>query len=262
MNKRRNNNIFQKEFLRIIKELETLSIEYNGQKRKVISELKSLPRTGIEIRLEKFNIDLPVQSVYDHSMSLAYNADILINEYKGEKIDPAEMAYIFIFHDMSEIIMGDVPDFTDEELAGTEYKSKEGKVLAEQKANQIILKQLPHNLAKVFSRVINKSEENGVYKFFQMLDKTEPIISVWRYINIYKKEMDIDLFIKAMEDFFLNPNIEKRAINSELKEMVKLLQSKDKAKQYYKEGEKVFDLVGSEKVKQYLVNLIAAREIK
>ncbi len=191
--------------IKLVSLIEDLSLNINGEVIQVIPALKALPRSGHALRIDKFGLDLPKQSVYDHALTLAYNCDIY-QKSLGISFDVQILANYCVFHDLAEVIVGDVPRFTSKSLAKKHYLSAVQKRAAEIKANQIISENIDASLKAEFVESIHllesEEEENtGIRKLFWMLDKTEPILSMWRYIYNFHDQIKIEEFLEAMTDF-------------------------------------------------------------
>lgn len=74
--------------------------------------------------------------------------------------------------------------------------------------------------------------------FFKMIDKIDPIITVWRYLNYYRGKIDdIDNFLLRLRDFFEYPVVVKYSTSTQfghqLPDLLSTLLNKKLAKQYY-----------------------------
>jgi len=106
----------------------------------LINKLKQTPRTGFEVRIKKFSLNLPVQSIYDHVLSVATNSDILATLFNID-LDIEKIIYSIAFHDIVEALIGDTPEFTSKELIKFSQKysvNTKEKAIQEQKANNQI----------------------------------------------------------------------------------------------------------------------------
>ncbi|MEK9155612.1 MAG: HD domain-containing protein, partial [Patescibacteria group bacterium] len=139
------------------------------------------------------------------------------------------------FHDLAEVLVGDVPDFTTADLAGTHFRTAEEKSIQEQWANQRVLEALPDGLRLEAERALRILADisNEQTRFFHMLDKIEPIISVWRYISHHRETLDINAFLEAMSDFFTNPKVIGTCVNEEIRGLITHLQSKEAAQKFF-----------------------------
>jgi len=137
---------------------------------KIIKSLKTLPRSGKKIRLEKFEPTLPIRSIYDHILSVAHTADVLLPHLRHSATgrERFEIARLIAYHDICEVILGDVPQFT--RLNDT--KRRRARVVA-----QARLAQLPEN-----------EPEKTTYQFIALfLQETERQNLLWVADNLFKK---------------------------------------------------------------------------
>jgi len=99
----------------LVHAIETISFPHKGENTNLISELKKIPRSGKFFRLKKHGINLPCRSIFDHIHSLAYNADLLV-DLLSLPVEKEKLANLFCFHDLAEVFVGDVPQFTSSEI--------------------------------------------------------------------------------------------------------------------------------------------------
>lgn len=224
-------------------ELWKINIIYESKKISILERLKKIPRTWKSIRIEKYWLNLKKQSLYSHIISLAYMIDFLIEKkyfYYNKKL----LSDLCVFHDLSEVIIWDIPDFTWKEYLWETIINKSKKNELEIYANHIILQNLSKDLKYDFVNYIDfveKFKNKNLINLFEMIDKFEPIISVRRYIYYFKNEIIIDNFIYAMRDFFDNPKVIKHSINEQFKTIIKFLQKKNNAKKYYQNWNEIFE---------------------
>jgi len=59
----------------------------NGKTLNLVKDLKNTARSGKLVKIKKYSLKLPCQSIYSHLISMAHNADILTiyNDYKFTK---------------------------------------------------------------------------------------------------------------------------------------------------------------------------------
>lgn len=169
----------------------------------VLDSFKKIPRTGKAVRIDQHGLNLPKQTLFDHINSLARLSDCLMEAFDLQ-LDREKVARMAVFHDLAEVICGDVPDFTASSLAGQHFKTAEEKHLSEQQANLVIAEKMPADLKFIFWESIEEVEAQATVesRFFKMLDKMEPITAVWRYIKQFRAVINIEDFMKAMADFF------------------------------------------------------------
>lgn len=203
----------------------------------LVERLQSIPRTGKAVRIDRFGLNLPKQSLVDHIKTLAIMADVFKSALDMD-LDSGLLARMAAFHDLAETITGDTPDFTSKELAAGHYMDAEDKRLEEKNANATIADCLTGPLKSDFLEVLDCLEDAGSQeaRFFIMLDKLEPIISVWRYINQFRKTIDIENFLEAMTDFFTNPKVGKACLTQDVVLLASFLQDKKMARKYYEVG--------------------------
>jgi 5'-deoxynucleotidase YfbR-like HD superfamily hydrolase len=230
------------EYVNLIKQLENVSVAYNNKTIFLIDTLKKTPRSGKMVRFAQYGISLPCRSLYNHIVSLPAQAEFFLS-HSHYNIDKKKLAALCIFHDLSEAIIGDVPDFTPEQLAVNTYMNHSEKMVAEIKANNLLIEVLPKNIRELFKEHLRVLEEktSDLYKFFYMIDKTDPIIAIWRYIFLMRDKILIDPFLTATNDFFINPTPQKTCLNERTLEIVRFLQNKENAKEYYLCPEKFKD---------------------
>ena len=204
----------------------------SGVRLNIIDDLKRSPRSGKAARIDNFCLNLPKQSIYDHLLQLAYDADIF-NEVIGCMTGDHLLSDFIAFHDLAESVIGDIPDYT-------EGKALFGRVdgdlkVEEDLANSIIADSLDQDMKQRFLFAISAlaDRSRSEVKQFHFIDKTEPIISVWRYIHFFRDIIDIDHFLEAMDDFFTNPKVKSYSINSATDDMINFLQQRDNARDFF-----------------------------
>lgn len=243
--------------LKILQQLSAINIKSDtGKTTTILSALKQLPRTGKAVRIDKYKLKLRKQSVYDHIMELAYIADAIIDIYKI-KADRKLLAEMCAFHDLAEILIGDAPFFTPKKMAGKNYLSQTEKAIRENKANDLLLNLLPRPMAISFQRAIKNKDS-----LFWMIDKIEPIVSVWRYIYFCRDKIVIQKYLLAMTDFFTNPSVKKYAINKNFKKIIEFLQNKSNNKKYYTKGNVVLKSFPDVKSANFLKLVIEKNKLK
>lgn len=248
----------------LLKRLSNIEVKISSNKSlNLLEDLKQTPRSGKSVRIDQHKLQLPKRSIFDHVISLGYQADIYL-KIVGLDLNLEQIAKCIVFHDLAESIVGDIPDFTGERLAGELYKSSEIKSSQEDIANRLILKNLRGKLRVDFSSTVNllRDSSSETVKFFNMVDKTDPIIAIWRYIYLFKEELDIDRFIEAMGDFFAKPDVVDYCTNEEISRLIESLQSKENAKEYFKVGSDILDSFGTDHISgTTVVSFIEGREM-
>jgi hypothetical protein len=83
----------------------------------IIQHLEDMPRTGKLIRFRRHGFDLPVRSIFDHLLSVAHTADHLLATIDHGISDNRrpDLAAAIAYHDLGEVLLGDVPSHTDEQ---------------------------------------------------------------------------------------------------------------------------------------------------
>jgi 5'-deoxynucleotidase YfbR-like HD superfamily hydrolase len=164
-------------------------------------------------------------------------ADIF-SKYTSQKIDKYTVAKCIVFEELHETIVGDVPEFTSQELAKALYKTEEEKLKREVWADGIIAEHLTGELKKEFGETIRlvHEEKDVNVRFFRQVDKTDPIIGIWRYIHLFRKTLDIEKFLEAMTDFFTNPKVKTYCIDTEIENLRAFLQNKANAREFFNKG--------------------------
>ena len=212
---------------------------------RVVDRLYSLPRTGKAVRIDNWCLPLSKQSLADHLLALGKLADLFWDAAPAQ-CDPRSLAVMIAFHDLAEVLVGDVPDFTTADLAGAHFRTAEDKAEQERWANRRVLEALPADLRSEAEQALTLLADttNEQTRFFHMLDKIEPIVAVWRYINHHRETLDINVFLEAMSDFFTNPKVIGTCINEETRELITQLQSTDAARAYFL-GNKAPSMLGA-----------------
>ncbi len=220
-----------------LNELAGVCIKVNNRSVDVLEALKHTPRTGKSCRIDAYKLGLPKRSLFDHLPSMAVQAD-LFKKYAKTSLSDDLLADLIAFHDWHEVIIGDVPEFTPKELAGNLYMTAEEKQKRQAAADKLILQSLSGNTKEQYvalDELFHKPDQ-----FFLMVDKTDPIIAIWRYLHLFKDQIDIEKFLDAMTHFFTNPKVVPTCFSEDIASFIKFLQNKDNARAYFKEGLKAF----------------------
>ena len=220
-----------------LKAAEGTRIQLNGSSVGVFEAFRKIPRTGKACRIDAFHLQLPKRSLFDHLPSMAAQADVFL-KYARSAISEEVMAELILFHDWHEVIIGDVPEFTPKELAGDLYMSAEDKVKRQAKADELIVNSLSGSIKQQYVAL------DGFFHkpdpFFIMVDKTDPIIAIWRYLYLLKDKIDIEKFLEAMTHFFTNPKVVPVCISEDIASFIAFLQNKDNARAFFNKGFDVF----------------------
>jgi len=208
---------------------------HEGRKTDLISELDHIPRSGKFYRFRNAGIDLPCRSIYDHMLSLAYNADVLV-DILGLDINRTKLANMFVFHDLAEVFVGDVPYFTSEEIVGVPIKTPEQKEQEEHKANKFILSIFTGKLREDFVWYIAEFENTEMTEFmriFRFFDRTDSILNVWRYIDRFRNSIDIEQFLTVLKDYFTNPHTHLFSLDNDTSNFILFIKNPDRARDFY-----------------------------
>jgi 5'-deoxynucleotidase YfbR-like HD superfamily hydrolase len=242
----------------ILRDLERAHINIPGKAPlNLLQALKKIPRTGKACRIDAYRLNLPKRTLYDHIISLAEQAEIFAKHTKV-KINKNRLARMICFHDLSEILIGDVPIFTRETLYNIDVKTLEEK----RRAVAQIAACLSPKLQKAFVATNQASEQNTkLAKFFSMIDQTDPIIAIWRYMFLFKKSIKTESFLEAMRDFFINPAVVPSCTSKEIARFIKFLQNEANAKAYFDKGLTVFEQYEGAFSKDEIRQLIEERKM-
>lgn len=237
--------------LEILEELKEETISFPSMKKlKIIESLSKIPRSGKFVRLKKFK-GVSIRTIYDHIHSVAHIADQILPcvDHGLEDHEFAEIARLIAFHELNEVILGDIPTYTElsnrKRNASRIYAEDRLRTVAPAKreriANDLIWMFLSEkqrmSIEKVNSHLSNK--KSSVTLMFQCLDKIDPIIATWRYLHFYRGRLGqgADNFIKEMKDFFENPDVKSfikdNKLDSRLYDLVSQLQTRKHAVRYY-----------------------------
>lgn len=225
-----------------LSDLSDISIEFPlNSPTPIIETLKKMPRSGKNIRLHSFVPSLKIRTIYEHILSVAYSADCLLDvcDNNIEWKDAAEISRIIAYHELNEIIIGDMPAYTP--LSGP--KRARAHLVSERKLYGIDKKVRETVTNEFISMFLDErgrlalnsvnslmANPNASYKFFTVLDKIDPIIAIWRYLYRYRKELTSAkasrAFLKFTKDFFENPGVKQSVLeNSRDLRLVSLVES-------------------------------------
>lgn len=223
----------------------------------IIRHLEDMPRTGKLIRFQKFNFDLPVRSIYDHLLSVAHTADHLlpILDHGISEDRKPDLAAAIAYHDLGEVLLGDVPSHTDERdypeavikirashqllLPFRDHKERDRQDNVSNAFVDLFLSRKHRQFAEKRNSVLRgRKNMRPLRDFFTLIDKIDPIIGVWRYIHLFRPLLlaRSNEFIHAMADFFDNPDVIAVASDypdSRVNHLARALLSDDSAKQFF-----------------------------
>jgi 5'-deoxynucleotidase YfbR-like HD superfamily hydrolase len=216
----------------------------------IVDTLKHIPRSGKLVRLENYQPQLKVRSIYDHVLSVAHLADCLLPIVNyGITLDKhTELARIIAFHELNEVILGDIPTYTNLKDKNRETsKNKAERCLRsvapdkrERIANEFIWLFLSEKQRQSMESVLNHLAQpnSNLTSFFKMLDKIDPIVSIWRYLYFYRDKIgDPREFLKKVKDFFEYPDVRayitSQQFGPQVSELISILQNRVYALNYY-----------------------------
>ncbi len=94
------------------------------------------------------------------------------------------------------------------------------------------------SLRAVTDRLSNPADP--IKRFFEVLDKIDPIISVWRYLHHLRGRLNDKCheFLERLKDFFDNPHVKEITVayreDTRFRELVSVLQNREMAEKYYR----------------------------
>ncbi len=219
---------------------------------RIIRSLQSLPRSGKLLRLEGMTPAIPIRSIYDHILSVAYSADCLMPHIETGILgrDRVELARSIAYHDVCEVIIGDIPQYTRLNRS----KRNRAHVQAEIRLSELPDGE-PERITNAFIAMFLQGSEkysmttaletlsnrNPIRDFWYCLDKIDPIIAVWRYVRYCRNipGFSIDEFLSRMRHFFENPRVRvavsESISDSRVVDLVDQLQSRENARAYYED---------------------------
>ena len=116
--------------------------------------------------------------------AIAHALAVIGNERLGKAYDASEAALIGIYHDMPEIITGDMP--TPVKYYNKEIRSCFGEI--EKAAQQSILATLPEDLQESYKPLLIPDERTDIYKLVKAADKISALIKCVDEKNTGNKE--------------------------------------------------------------------------
>lgn len=142
----------------------------NGQKFfAMLSRMKYISRWGLMRNTIKENIS-------EHSLETAFIAHLLAlyrNVRFGGKADPERCALLAMYHDVTEIITGDMP--TPVKYYNSEIRSEYDKV--EKMAERKMLSYLPEDLKEYYRPLLSRTEEDKeLWVLVKAADKLSALI--------------------------------------------------------------------------------------
>lgn len=152
------------------------------------SRMKYINRWGLMRNTSKENI-----SQHSHEVSIiAHALAVINNEVFGGDVSPEKTAVVALYHDMSEIITGDMP---------TPIKYKNTQIIEAYKeieaaANNKLLEKLPDEFKKTYEKILF-SEDEKINKLVKAADKLSAYIKCIEEKNAGNREFAVAL--KATE---------------------------------------------------------------
>lgn len=191
---------------------------------------------------------------------MAHTADCLLPyiSHGLEKSEFIELARCIAFHELNEVVLGDIPTYT----SLTPVKRNESRNYAEERLRSVDPMRRKHianefvwlflnekhriSLLKVNENLsINKLKSN-LYIIFKTFDKIDPIITCWRYLYHYRGLLGDNprFFNHRLKDFYENPDVKAFLVSNKVDhlvlDLVNFLQDRTNAWDYYVTPEKVF----------------------
>lgn len=143
----------------------------------MMSRMKYITRWGLMRNTIKENIS-------EHSLEVAMIAHalgVINNEVYGGDINPERLAVLGLYHDVTEIITGDMP--TPVKYYNTDIKSVYKDI--EKRAGQELLTGLPSDLRSPYESVlIATKEEELLWKYIKAADKISAYIKCIEELNM------------------------------------------------------------------------------
>lgn len=157
------------------------------------AKLKTVPRQGW---IDKLSLKNP-ESVADHTFSMAI-IGMILSDYQNHNTQ--KILKMILLHDLAESITG---DFTPEQ------KSKEEKVILENKTMEKILKNLPETLQKQYLSLWNEYQrhETSEAKFVHQVDKLEMALQAKIYAKQNNTHQDLAIFFDSAKKGIDDPNL-------------------------------------------------------
>jgi putative hydrolase of HD superfamily len=159
----------------------------------IAANLKTIPRQGW---MDKLAIKNP-ESVADHTYSMAIIGMILSD---SQKYDTQKILKMILLHDLAESITG---DFTPEQ------KSKDEKIILENKTMNDILSHLPENLQKQYLAIWDEYQKNNSKdaNFVHQIDKLEMALQAKIYSEKKYTIEEISAFFDSAKNEITDSNI-------------------------------------------------------
>lgn len=149
----------------------------------IISRMKYINRWGLMRNTITENIS-------EHSLETAFIAHLLAvlrNKRHGGNVDAERCALLAMYHDVSEIITGDLP--TPVKYYNSDIKS--AYAIVEKNAEQQLLSYLPDDIKDVFADLIgHKESDKELWTIIKAADKISALIKCTEELSMGNKDFD------------------------------------------------------------------------
>ena len=149
----------------------------------IISRMKYINRWGLMRNTISENIS-------EHSLETAFISHLLAvlrNTRHGGNVDAERCALLAMYHDVAEIITGDLP-------TPVKYYSKEIKnayAIVEENAEKQLLSYLPDDIRDVYSDIIgHKEKDEELWKLIKAADKISALIKCTEELQMGNKDFE------------------------------------------------------------------------
>ncbi len=149
----------------------------------IISRMKYINRWGLMRNTISENIS-------EHSLEVAFISHLLAvlrNTRHGGNVDADRCALLAMYHDVAEIITGDLP-------TPVKYYSKEIKsayAVVEENAEKQLLSYLPDDIREVYADIIgHKEKDNELWKLIKAADKISALIKCTEELQMGNKDFE------------------------------------------------------------------------
>lgn len=130
------------------------------------------------------------ENISEHSLETAFISHLLAvlrNTRHGGNVDAERCALLAMYHDVAEIITGDLP-------TPVKYYSKEIKnayAIVEENAEKQLLSYLPDDIRDVYSDIIgHKEKDEELWKLIKAADKISALIKCTEELQMGNKDFE------------------------------------------------------------------------
>lgn len=130
------------------------------------------------------------ENISEHSLEVAFISHLLAvlrNTRHGGNVDADRCALLAMYHDVAEIITGDLP-------TPVKYYSKEIKsayAVVEENAEKQLLSYLPDDIREVYADIIgHKEKDNELWKLIKAADKISALIKCTEELQMGNKDFE------------------------------------------------------------------------